>query len=90
MSDELTIKQVAEMKKAFLESDFGKFVAQKITVIHGDLHEKAENESDRDKRVSYLDRAVGVTEVIRFFTADVALLDQGYFDEKKEDGPKAP
>jgi len=88
MSD-LTLKQIAEMKKAFVESEFGKFAAQKITEIHGSLHEKAENAPphDQNTRASYLDQAKGVSEIIRFFTSDVALLNQGYFDEKKEDEP---
>jgi hypothetical protein len=84
---EYTLKQVAEMKKAFIESDFGKFVAQKITEIHGDLHQKAENAATNAEKVTCIDKAAGVNEVIRFFTADVALLDQGYFDEKKGGEP---
>lgn len=83
MSD-LTLKQVAEMKKVFLESEFGKYAAQKITEIHGGFHEDAEGAATSELKATYVDRAYGVNQVIRFFTADVALLNQGYFDEKKE------
>lgn len=86
---ELTLKQIAEMKKAFVESEFGKYAAQKITEIHGDLHEKAESAPTNDLKATYIDRASGVTDIIRFFTADVALLNQGYFDEKKEGEPES-
>jgi hypothetical protein len=86
MSD-LTLKQIAEMKKAFIDSEFGKFAAQRITAIHGDLHEKAENATTSELKATYVDRAAGVSQVIRFFTADVVALDAGMLDEKKEDEP---
>ncbi|HJQ07988.1 MAG TPA: hypothetical protein VJ836_00740 [Candidatus Saccharimonadales bacterium] len=82
---ELTLKQVAEMKKEFLDSEFGKLCAQKITEIHGHLHELAEDAATNDLKVTYIDRAYGVNQVIRFFTADVALLEQGYFNEKEKE-----
>jgi hypothetical protein len=86
MSD-LTLKQVAEMKKAFIESDFGKYTARKITEMHGSLHEKAESAVTSEQKVAYVDQAAGITQVIAFFTGDVAALDAGMLDEKKEVGP---
>jgi hypothetical protein len=84
---ELTLKQIAEMKKMFIESEFGKYAAQRITEMHGNLHEQAESAATNDLKATYIDRARGVSDVIRFFTSDVALLDQGYFEEKKEGEP---
>jgi hypothetical protein len=89
MSD-LTLKQIAEMKKAFVESEFGKYAAQEITKIHGGFHEDAEKATTGEQKAACVDRAYGVTQIIRFFTADVALLDQGYFDEKKEEDKPTP
>lgn len=84
---ELTLKQIAEMKKAFIESEFGKLAAQKITEIHGNFHEDAEKATTMEQKASFIDKASGVSDVIRFFTSDVALLDQGYFEDKKEAEP---
>ena len=88
MIPEYSIKQIAEMKKQFINSDFGKYAAQKITEIHGRHHEDAENAATMEQQAAYVNKASGVSDVIRFFTADVALLDQGYFEEKKEKKPK--
>jgi very-short-patch-repair endonuclease len=84
---DLTLKQIAEMKKDFLESDFGKLAAKKITELHGQMHEKAEQSDDPATQSRELNKAAGVSEVIRFFTADVALLEQGYFDEEAATKP---
>lgn len=83
---ELTLKQIAEMKKAFLESEFGKYAANRITAIHGDLHEKAETATTAEQKVMFVDQAAGVSKVIAFFTTEVTLLDKGYFNE--EDAPE--
>lgn len=81
---EHTLKEIAEMKQAFLKSEFGQLVAQKITEIHGGFHEDAEKAATMEQKASLIDKAAGVNEVIRFFTSDVALLEQGYFEENKE------
>ena len=81
----MTLKEIALMKKAFLESEFGQYAAKEITMMHGQHHEQAEDiDTEPTKKAAHIDRAAGISEVIKFFTADVALLDSGYFNAKEE------
>lgn len=83
MDDE--IKEFAVQKKAFLESDFGKRAAVAINELYGQHHQKAEDIGLEPWRKAYhSERAAGISEVISFFTSDVALLESGYFDKKEE------
>jgi hypothetical protein len=77
------VKELAIQKQAFLNSDFGQKVSEAITLMHGQHHQKAEDEKLEPWRKAYhTERAAGIAEVISWFTADVALLEQGYFDKK--------
>lgn len=82
MSD-LSLKQIALMKQEFLRSDFGKFAAERITEIHGQLHQQAESATTMEQKASLVDQAAGVTRVIQFFTADVASLEAGLLAEEE-------
>lgn len=86
--NKLSLKQVAMMKKEFLSSTFGQYAAEKINELYGDLHGRAEDAVTAEQKATYVDRAAGIKTVIQFFTADIELLDQGYFDEKKGTKPK--
>lgn len=80
---QLSIKQIALMKQDFLKSDFGKFTAERITEIHGELHQQAENATTTEQKATLVDQAAGVTKVIQFFTADVAALEAGLLSEEE-------
>ncbi len=88
MIPEYSLKQIAEMKKAFLASEFGQYAAQEINAIYSRLHGDAETAKTLEERGLLVTKAAGVNEVIDFFARDVGLLDQGYLDkqENKEAG----
>lgn len=82
---EYSLKEIAIMKKEFLNSEFGKYAAGKINELYGQHHSKAELfDLEPWKKAAHADRAAGVAEVISFFTSDVDLLEGGYFNKPEE------
>ena len=89
MIPQYSLRQIAEMKKEFVNSAFGKFAAMRINEIYGDLHGRAESAESAERQARYVNQAAGVNLIISFFTADVELLEQGYFNEKEGEQKQA-
>jgi hypothetical protein len=82
----MDVKQLAMLKRDFLESDFGKIAAQEINNLL-QLHYQNAQGDDLEpwKKAYHIERAAGIQEVITWFTADISALEAGMFNEEKDE-----
>ncbi len=83
---DLDPKQLAMMKREFLESPFGKIAAVQINELISQNFQKAQKPDIEPWKKAYLvERAAGIQDVITWFTADVAFLEAGGFKEEEKE-----
>lgn len=85
---EPTAKQLAELAQAFLETDFGQYYLQVMSVQYNALHQAAESkELSIEQKALQVERAAGLKWAINWLTNQDQLLKQGYYEEKPDAEP---
>lgn len=85
---EYDLSNPAELAKAcaeFIETDFGAFYIQQLSLQYNALHQAAESEEmSVERKALTVERAAGLKKAIDFLTTRSALSAAGYHEEPEE------